>query len=164
MMLHFSFVGPKTGEHSLSMKSSHYVCASCPSKMSDLRAHIRESANAFGFDEETVQHLVLAVDEAATNVIRYAYEGRTDCKIEVDIIPGKTTWEVHIRDYGKKCDPAKLKGRELEDIRPGGLGLYFIHQAFDEVHFDHSLAEGTLLILKKSKSPASGQDGKSDKK
>jgi anti-sigma regulatory factor (Ser/Thr protein kinase) len=119
--------------------------------MSDLRTCIRECAKAYGFDEETVQHLVLAVDEAATNIIRYAYEGKTDGKIEVDVVAGSDSWEVRLRDYGKKCDPAKMRGRDLEDVRPGGLGLYFIHQAFDEVHFDHSYPDGTLLILKKSK-------------
>lgn len=150
MMLLFSSAAPRIDK--FNMKSSRYECSSCPSKMSEMRACIRDSATAYGFNEETVHLLVLAVDEAATNIIRYAYEGKADGKIEVDIFAGPSDWEVRLRDYGKKCDPEKLKGRELEDVRPGGLGLHFIHQAFDQVCFDHSYPDGTLLILKKSKS------------
>ena len=129
----------------------HYECTSCPSEMSGIRARMRESAATFGFDEETVGHLVLAVDEACTNIHRYAYEGRRDGRIEVDVIIENDVWEVRLRDYGKKCDPSQLKGRELHEVRPGGLGLFFINQAFDEVRFDHSAEEGTCLVLRKKR-------------
>ena len=129
----------------------HYECHSCPSQMSAVRSRIRKSAIAFGFDEHTVGHLVLAVDEACTNIIRYAYDGKTDEKIEIDVTAKGDMWEVRLRDYGRKADPTHLKGRELHEVRPGGLGLFFISQAFDEVHFDHSLEEGTCLVLRKRK-------------
>ncbi len=119
--------------------------------MSTVRAHVRKSAKTFGFDDETVGHLVLAVDEACTNIIRYAYEGRHTGTIEMEVRTRGNIWEVQLRDYGKKCDPAKLKGRELHTVRPGGLGLFFIHYAFDEVHFDHTPEQGTSLILRKKK-------------
>ena len=121
--------------------------------MSSVRTCIRGSAIEYGFDEETIGQLVLAVDEACTNIIRHAYEGRSDEKIEIDICANDMVWEVRLRDYGKKCDPCKLKGRELQDVKPGGLGLYFIHHAFDEVQFDHTLEKGTCLVLRKYKNP-----------
>ncbi len=129
----------------------HYECTSCPSQMAAVRARIRESAMDYGFKEETVNHLVLAVDEACTNIIRHAYEGRADGKIEMDMISSPDFWEVRLRDYGRKCDPSTLKGRDLENVRPGGLGLFFIKNAFDEVHFDHSPRSGTCLVLRKKK-------------
>jgi anti-sigma regulatory factor (Ser/Thr protein kinase) len=129
----------------------HYECNSCPSQMASVRERVRKSALQFGFDEETVSHLVLAVDEACTNIIRHAYGGKTDQKIEVDIQSHGSTWEVRLRDYGKKCDPSKLKGRDLDDIKPGGLGLFFIKKAFDDVQFDPSVEIGSRLILRKNK-------------
>lgn len=137
----------------------HYECSSCPSQMSAVRAHIRESVMACGFDDDTVGQLVLAVDEACTNIIRYAYEGKTDEKIEIDITTGDEMWEVRLRDYGKKADPACLKGRELHEVRPGGLGLFFIQQAFDEMHFDHTPEAGTCLILRKRRPVVVNKDG-----
>jgi len=147
----FLLLAPRSVSHVAEPVGSslHHECPSCPSQMAALRARVRESARAFGFDEETIGQLVLAVDEACTNIIRYAYEGRSDGKIEMDILAKNDVWEVRLRDYGKKCDPSRLQGRSLEDVRPGGLGLYFIHSAFDNVQFDQSPKEGTCLILKK---------------
>ena len=42
----------------------HHECSSCPSEMAAVRALIRESTTAFGFDEDVTGQLVLAVDEA----------------------------------------------------------------------------------------------------
>lgn len=117
--------------------------------MSQLRACVRESAKAFGFDENTVMRLVLAVDEACTNIIRHAYKGETHHPIEMDIKAHGDTWEVRLRDYGTTCDPSKLKGRELHEVRPGGLGLHFMREAFDEVVFTPAPDKGTLLVLRK---------------
>lgn len=129
----------------------HFECNSCPSQMSLIRERVRNAAKEFGFDEDTVPQLVLAVDEACTNIIRHAYEGRTDQKIEMDIQSNGKVWEVRLRDYGKKCDPAKLKSRNLDDVRPGGLGIFFIQNAFDEVFFDPEVQKGSCLVLRKSK-------------
>ncbi len=131
-------------------KNFHFECSSCPSQMAIVRSHIRKLAASFGFNEETVLELVLAVDEACTNIIRYAYHGKSSGIIEIDVIPSEKNWEVRLRDYGKTCDPSKLKGRCLEEVRPGGLGLFFIQKAFDEVHFE-PLEKGTCLILRKKK-------------
>ncbi|MDD2706382.1 MAG: ATP-binding protein [Verrucomicrobiae bacterium] len=127
----------------------HHECHSCPSKMAEIRAKLRESAADCGFDEQTTHHLVLAVDEACTNIIRHAYEGKTDGRIELDLFSDHDFWEVRLRDYGKKCPPEKLRGRPLSEVRPGGLGLHFIRFAFDEVIFDTNQTEGTCLRLRK---------------
>jgi anti-sigma regulatory factor (Ser/Thr protein kinase) len=129
----------------------HHECPSCPSQMSGVRARIRESAKAFGFPDDVVNELVLAVDEACTNIIRYAYEGKTEGKIEIDVCEDCDLWEVRLKDYGKKCKPADLQGRDLEQVRPGGLGLFFIQRAFDQVRFDFTQKVGTVLILRKHK-------------
>jgi hypothetical protein len=55
-----------------------------------------------------------------------------------------------LRDYGKSCDPAKIRSRDLTDFRPGGLGVRILHCAFDSVVFEPQ-ARGTLLTLVKSR-------------
>jgi len=130
-------------------RAAHYECCSDPAEMSAVRARMRASARAFSFDEDTIHELVLAVDEACTNIIRHAYGGRRNGRIEIDITASRSTWEVCLRDYGKKCDPSRFRGRDLRRVRAGGLGLFLIARAFDEVHFDLSPADGTCLILRK---------------
>jgi anti-sigma regulatory factor (Ser/Thr protein kinase) len=129
----------------------HHEFRSCPSEMSDVRARLREVARQSGFEADQIEHLILAVDEACTNIMRHAYEGHRHGRIELDVFTRGEMWEIRIRDYGKKCDPEKMKGRSLEEVRPGGLGLHFIHSTFDEVHYDHSSEEGTCLFLRKKK-------------
>ncbi len=138
----------------------HHECKSCPSEMSCVRDCIRKASAAAGFDEDTVEQLVLAVDEACTNIIRYAYEGNVGGKIEIDISTDPEMWEVRIRDYGKKGEASKLKNRKLEEVRPGGLGIFFIRKAFDKVEFDLSLEQGTCLILQKKRETKSGRISK----
>jgi serine/threonine-protein kinase RsbW len=57
--------------------------------------------------------------------------------------------EIKIRDFGKKVDPRKIKSRPLNEIRPGGLGVFFIKRIMDEVVYDTSHRVGTELKLVK---------------
>jgi anti-sigma regulatory factor (Ser/Thr protein kinase) len=58
---------------------------------------------------------------------------------------------VQLRDYGRKADSAKIAPRNLEDVRPGGLGTHFMGAAFDAVTYDTNQEQGTLLTLEKKK-------------
>ena len=46
------------------------------------------------------------------------------------------------------ADPAKMKGRPLEEIRPGGLGLHFMRQSMDEVEFSRKKGKNQLRLVK----------------
>ena len=113
-----------------------------------MRAVVAEAVAVVGFDSETGKNVVLAVCEAASNIITHCYRG--DCKpITVRCLMTPDRLEIRLRDYGEKPDPAKLKGRDLDEVRPGGLGLHIIGQTMDEVDYDLSPAEGTELTLVK---------------
>jgi anti-sigma regulatory factor (Ser/Thr protein kinase) len=51
-------------------------------------------------------------------------------------------------DNAKPIDLSKVKGRELSDLRPGGLGTVIMAQVFDEVNYE-PLAHGTAVTLRK---------------
>ena len=59
-----------------------------------------------------------------------------------------------LRDYGRSCDPEKIRSRALEDVRPGGVGVHIIKQIFDEVTYQ-PCARGTKLVLEKKLVPVS---------
>jgi anti-sigma regulatory factor (Ser/Thr protein kinase) len=112
------------------------------------RGYIENWATYCGFDDITVGQIVLAVDEAITNVYRYAYEEKGGpLKIEAGI----ESEALHIRltDRGKPADVEKIKGRELDDLRPGGLGTVLLKQIFDSVEYQPQDV-GTILTLKKT--------------
>ena len=93
--------------------------------------------------------MVLGVDEACTNVIRYAYRLRDDQLIGLSMEGLRKCVRMRLRDYGEQVRPYEMKGRSHEMIKPGGLGLYLIRNAFDEV--DYLLKRrGTELVLTKN--------------
>ena len=93
--------------------------------------------------------MVLGVDEACTNVIRYAYRLRDDQLISLQMEGLRTCVRVRLRDYGEQVLPTQMKGRSHDMIRPGGLGLFLIHNAFDEIDYIHK-RRGTELVLTKN--------------
>ena len=92
--------------------------------------------------------MVLAVDEACTNVIRHAYNLEENQLIHILFETCDSCCTIRIRDFGARVDPAKLKPRDLDKPGPGGLGLHFIAKAFDDVEYlDRD--PGTELVLVK---------------
>ncbi|MDD2715509.1 MAG: SpoIIE family protein phosphatase [Candidatus Wallbacteria bacterium] len=114
----------------------------------DLRATIENFLRRNGLPEMTVARIVLAVDEAISNIIKYSYQNRSMMPIELTLTALKHKIEFQIRDFGVPVDTAKLKLKDLNDVSPGGLGLNFIYQIMDEVNFN-PLDTGTELLMTK---------------
>jgi sigma-B regulation protein RsbU (phosphoserine phosphatase) len=113
-----------------------------------IRTFIEEWAQHLGYDDVTAGQIVLAVDEATTNVHRYAYFGQPGA-IHYRAEAKDGNFVLTLRDFGKPCDPALIKGRELHELRPGGLGSFLLNMVFSTmVHYDPR-PDGTLLTLKK---------------
>lgn len=137
------------------MKRSEEIgICSDPAELGRVRAAIETRGARVGFDKKDCQAMALAVDEALANVIKHAYKGARDKKIEIRIeelnneMPQQGL-RVSIRDFGKAVEISKIKGRELTDIRPGGLGVHIMHKVMDEVVFECPESGGTLLRMVK---------------
>ena len=91
----------------------------------------------------------LAINEAIANVIQHTYKGDPKYIVMTLNWIEPNELEVLLRDFGPKVDPSKIKSRELDDIRPGGLGVYIIRRIFDVMEFKN-VAEGNLLYLKRA--------------
>jgi anti-sigma regulatory factor (Ser/Thr protein kinase) len=107
-----------------------------------------------GFSKKEARQIVLAVDEACSNIIKHAYAGDHTKTITVTVIDDTERFIVQLRDYGRKVDMATIVPRKLEDIRPGGLGTHLMGLAFDIVTYDTNREQGTLLTLEKKKQQA----------
>ena len=104
-----------------------------------------------GFTKKEAGRMVLAVDEACSNIIKYAYGGDPGGTIAVTVEDVRDSFSVKLRDRGRKVDPSTIAPRDLADVRPGGLGAHFMKTVFDTVSYDTSQGEGTLLTLVKRK-------------
>jgi anti-sigma regulatory factor (Ser/Thr protein kinase) len=126
--------------------------ASHPANLCLVRDFVRQFLRACAFSELEKDLMVLGLDEACTNVIRYAYNHEPDQLIclECQMLPNGV--QFRLRDFGSQADPTKLQGRPLDLVQPGGLGLHLIRKAFSQV--DYVLKkEGTELILIKYTQP-----------
>lgn len=126
--------------------------ASHPANLCLVRDFVRQFLRPLEFSEVEKDLIVLGLDEACTNVIRYAYRHQTNQLIVLvcDLLAECVVFR--LRDYGVQCDPAQLHGRPLDLVQPGGLGIHLIKRAFDQV--DYNLKrEGTELVLTKHFEP-----------
>ena len=128
-----------------------------PAVMAAVRALTDKIASAAGFDAEETDKLVLAVDEACTNVIRHAYRDRSDGRIAIRFTVEWGRLEIEIRDFGRGADPATFRGRDFDELRPGGLGMHFIKSAVDEMEYGPQSSGGMVLKMVKF---ISGQEKK----
>ena len=127
-----------------------YVVVTIPSHpkyLSVVRAATVNMGKLCGMDEPVIEDVKLAVDEACSNVIKHAYKGNASKKIVVKYRAMQDRFEVIIEDSGMKGRMELMKGRRLDDIRPGGLGIHFIRRVFDVFKFDEKKRSGNRLIL-----------------
>ncbi len=114
-----------------------------------MRNFVREFLNDYRFSEKEQMLMVLGVDEACTNVIRYAYQLRDDQPIALSMEGLRKCIRLRLRDYGDQTPPDEMRGRNHDTIKPGGLGLHLIRNAFDEVNYVLK-PRGTELVLTKN--------------
>jgi sigma-B regulation protein RsbU (phosphoserine phosphatase) len=97
------------------------------------RQFIEDWSLTAGFPDLVRGQIVLAADEAVTNVIRHTYASAPDKPIFLSAEIADGLLHLRLRDHGPHIDPEKLKGRQLEDIKPGGLGLHLLQSVFSIV-------------------------------
>ena len=103
--------------------------------------------------ESTRYHVLLALQEMVTNVLRHAYELDETKPIEVQFTVTEAAFEVVLRDRGPEFDPlardiAALDFAETMPTEPGGYGIYIATMVMDEVV--HTRRDGwNTLSMKK---------------
>jgi anti-sigma regulatory factor (Ser/Thr protein kinase) len=127
-----------------------------PSLFSVVRALVERLTETLGFPAIECRSITRAVDEGLTNIVRHSYGGRFDQPISLFFRIAQRRHETKVQhgleiilcDRGPAVDFRKLKGRPLEDIRPGGLGLHLIRRAMDTVEFDRQGPSNQLRLVK----------------
>jgi anti-sigma regulatory factor (Ser/Thr protein kinase) len=119
-----------------------------PGNLAGMRRFVREFLADLPFEKNEADLMVLGLDEACANIIRYAYNNACNQPISLVCEPLKRGVRFRVRDFGEQSDPQTFQPRPLDDPRPGGLGIHLIRRAFDQV--DYTLRrKGTELVLTK---------------
>lgn len=158
-----------SGQHGLTTGSRppdlKLQMVSDPVYLSGAREMVSSVARRLGFSEEACGQIALAVDEALCNVIRHGYEKRRDGPIWLSVWPeagvngacGIAGIRIVVEDEAKQVDPSQIKSRNLDEIRPGGLGVHIIREVMDEVNFEKRERAGMRLTLVKRKPKDGGE-------
>ena len=64
--------------------------------------------------------------------------------------------QIVIEDEGRQVDSEQIQGRNLDDVKPGGLGLHIMREVMDKCEFEPREGKGMKLTLEKTASPLAG--------
>lgn len=156
----------QTQEPAQSLASPHMVVqlVSQPRYLAPTRRLVHEFCRQFGFDDRGAGQVALAVDEALCNVIRHGYGQRPDGPIWIKLWPYASIERqnagvrIVIEDEARQVDPSQIKGRPLEEIRPGGLGVHIIREVMDESVYERREVVGMRLTMVRRLPEAGGRE------
>jgi len=121
------------------------------SNLKEIRTFAREVLAKDDILKSTSDDVVLAIAEAAQNIVKHAYNGKeTSDNLKVEISYNNNQLKIDLYDRGEPAIPTNIKPRNVDDIKPGGLGTFFIGQIMDEVMFKTSATDWVnhLILIK----------------
>jgi len=108
-----------------------------PERLSLVRVLVKRAAEVVGCNEALGEKLVIAINEACMNVIQHAYKGNESGEVVLEILNNESQILFRLMDYAEPVDLDSVKSRDLEDVRPGGLGVHFITEIMDDCKRGH---------------------------
>ena len=121
------------------------------SSLKEIRLFLKNFLKKQKIDEKMIKQLELCVDEAASNIIKHSYKlenSKNTIKISIKFENHIIT--INLFDNGTPINKINIKPRKLKDIKPGGLGTFFINEIMDEVSWKTSKNwVNHLTLLKK---------------
>ena len=107
------------------------------SSLKDVRIFCRDVFEKLHIEQNLKDELVLAIAEAAQNIVKHAFKNNANANelMVVQISCENKKLEIAFYDRGTPVDPKKVKHREIDNVKPGGLGTFFIQEIMDAVEF-----------------------------
>ena len=121
--------------------------------LKEVRTFSRDVFEKINLPQDQKDELVLAIAEAAQNIVKHGYKDveSTADRMEIKISLKDGNLEIGFFDKGKPVVPGNIQHRKLDDIKPGGLGTFFIKQIMDGAVFkkDQKGWVNHLILTKK---------------
>jgi anti-sigma regulatory factor (Ser/Thr protein kinase) len=115
-----------------------------------VREQLRSIVGHYEIPGDESHCVVVAVNEACMNIIQHAYGDGACGDIILEVYDDKQELEFRLTDFAPTVDKFRIKARDVNTVRPGGLGVHIIHEVMDEVAFpDPPRGAGNVLVMKK---------------
>jgi len=119
--------------------------------LSQVRDFVKKAAEDCGFNDETVGKIMLAVDEACTNIIKHAYHYNSDGIIKVNVVFVDPKLKVMITDYGEPFNSKSIPEPNLKEYhrlkKVGGLGMFLMRKLMDNVVYSNPNTKSNKVTL-----------------
>ena len=112
---------------------------SITNEVPELRRLRREIENTLADTpaRDIIMSVCLAVDEATQNIIRHAFPSDTSGTIQVSGYIADNLLYISLVDDAPLIDLDKVRPRDLDDLREGGLGTHFIMEITEQANWSH---------------------------
>jgi serine/threonine-protein kinase RsbW len=119
-----------------------------PASVPLIRNYVGALAREMGFTEAGVRDILIAVSEAATNALKHGSPHGIEDEIGVCCRPEVDRLVIEVMDRGRGFDPLSVPIPIAEQLREGGMGIFFMRTLMDEVSFDCSHGGTTVRLVK----------------
>ncbi len=116
------------------------------------RRFVREFCHAFpegSLADEDIAALELAVNEASSNIMRHAYRGRADQRIQLEADRFQGHLSIRLHHLGESFDAATVAPPALDGSRDSGFGVYMIGRSVDDVRYSRDERGRNCITLVK---------------
>lgn len=122
--------------------------------LAEVRNFIEEKALLIGLDLQVINQIILSVDEACTNIIKYTHNYNDTNTIELKVSESDNQFQVEIKYKGEGFDPNKVKTPDMveyfKNYKVGGLGIPMMKKFMNKIEYNHIKPDLNQLILTKS--------------
>ncbi len=122
--------------------------------LSAIRNFVSSGALELGISLKVVENIILAVDEACTNIIKHAYQYFPEGEIIVRLKFSREKFTVIIIDHGVPFQPETIPDPDLQTYyrqhRVGGLGMFLMKSLMDEVKYVSVPGKYNQVLLSKN--------------
>ena len=125
-------------EYHMGLEPIQMSVLSHPKSLKRIRSLMADITSKTGLSKEDAGSIILAVDEACSNIIRHSYENDYNRKIDIAVILETNSLTISIIDDGIKFDINSIEPRDTSLLKPGGLGIYIIKQVMDTVEYSRT--------------------------
>lgn len=107
-------------------------------------------ASRMNFSIDAIEDIKIAVSEACTNAVQYAYEDRTgNGNLDIICLVKPKTLEILVQDQGKGFKQKEKQKKPKQEIESLGLGLTFIQTLMDAAEVKSEVGKGTTIRMVK---------------
>ena len=120
--------------------------------LKEVRNFAREVLAKDEMFSSTKDDVVLAIAEAAQNIVKHAYQNQeTDDKMEIKISLDNGELEIGFFDKGRPVDNSNVRHRKIDDVKPGGLGTFFIKEIKEKKQARNPRTGEIIYVPKRNK-------------